>query len=644
MKLLILTNNPSRASFRQRIAVYLDALCKNGIDCEIAQLPANYIDRRRLYKRSADFDAVLLQKKGLNQFDAAWLSKWSKKVIYDFDDAIMYSTKAPDSDRSSHFRLFRRTIRLADMVIAGNAYLAEHAQRFNRNVAVLPTGLSTKAYRARDKQSDGKIRLVWIGSRSTLRYLLQIKPVLEEIGTRFDNVVLRLICDEFLDLENMPVEKCRWSSETEIPDLVGADIGLAPLADNRFTRGKCGFKILQYHAAGLPVVTSPVSVNIEYVEHGVTGYHASNADQWIERISELVESAQLREQIGSASREAVERFDIDRMGGRFCALVAKCLGESPDAALETILMDTRPARSHHGGKARVSVCIPTYNRKDYLRETIESILVQTYKDYEIVIVDDGSTDGTQEMIKSLGIDLTYHWQENAGDAAARNKLVELAGGEYISFIDSDDLLLPDAIERLVKAIEAETEDVVVYGSYFRMDAKGNVYSKCKRTLYSGQITEQLFQTIMVHSCGSMFPKKVLSDSPLFDTSLKICSDYDLWLRLSTRYRFVALSDPTFKRRRHPGNLSSTSYENCLTEFRVLERFYSKEGVEKIILEKVAKKVFGREASRTGRSALKEGLYDEACQLLGRSFRQYPNLKSLIHLVKATAVRLLKWSH
>ncbi len=289
----------------------------------------------------------------------------------------------------------------------------------------------------------------------------------------------------------------------------------------------------------------------------------------------------------------------------------------------------------------VSVCIPTYNRKKYLRQTLDSIVAQTYKDYEIILFDDGSTDGTKEMIEDIGFPVTYHWQQNAGDAAARNKLIELAKGQYISFIDSDDLLMPDAIERMVSAMEAQNEDVIVYGPYFRIDQNGKIYGKCKRNLYSGKITKHLFKTILIHSCGSMFPRKILKDPATFDTSLRICSDYDLWLRLSAEYRFIALPEPTFKRRRHPQNLSLPTYENCLTEFQVLERFYYNKGGDKLVPEKIAMKVFSKEACRAGRCAIREGLHAQACQLLLQSFRQHPNLKSLLHWTRAIIMKRLR---
>ncbi len=326
MNILVLTNNPTRASFRQRIAVYLEVLRDNGIECEVARFPSGSLARRKLLKRSRDFEAVFLHKKRLNSFDAFWLRRYAKKVIYDFDDAIMYSDKHPDRPSRKRQKSFQRTVKLADMVIAANPYLAEHARKYNPKVEVLPTGLDTHAYKLKaHPESNDKTRLVWIGSESTLPYLAQIKPALEEIGSRFDNVVLRIVCDDFFDLQNMEVEKCLWSEHKQAIDLATSDIGLAPLPDNRFTKGKCGFKILQYAAAGLPVVASPVGANTEYVREGSNGFLAGDCAYWVDKISRLVSDSQLRNQMGQAGRADVQRFDLKVLGKQLVNLIGKCL-------------------------------------------------------------------------------------------------------------------------------------------------------------------------------------------------------------------------------------------------------------------------------------------------------------------------------
>ncbi|MFZ0035229.1 MAG: glycosyltransferase [Sedimentisphaerales bacterium] len=282
----------------------------------------------------------------------------------------------------------------------------------------------------------------------------------------------------------------------------------------------------------------------------------------------------------------------------------------------------------------VSVCIPTYNRRDYLKETLQSVFAQTYKDYEIVIVDDGSTDGTGEMIKQLGYNVRYHWQRNGGDAAARNKLIELAVGKYITFLDSDDLMVPDAIERMTAVMQKETEPVIVYGPYLRMDQHGNIIGKSKRKLYSGFVTKYLFKDIFVHSCGSMFLKSVLEEASGFDTFLPVCSDYDLWLRLSLKYRFIALPEPTFKRRRHPGNLSAGSVQNRITELEVLEHFYYEKGGDAVIPQGIAMRKLSREEYKVGKYSLMEKDPAMAIRYFRKSLRRHPNIKAVFGLGQA----------
>lgn len=326
MKLFIISNNLRRASFRQRIEIYRDMLDADGIDCETVLYPRGNFARWKVLRRCREFDAVLLHKKTLNIFDAFWLRRYSRKVIYSFDDAIMYYDVNPQRKPHprKHTRPFERTIRLSAMVIAGNEYLAEHARRFNDNVEVLPTGLGVDDYRADGPvKQNGNIRLVWIGSKSTLKYLAGLTEVFEEIGRRYDNVVLRIICDEFFDLANLPVEKRQWSLQQQGADLSEGDIGLAPLPDNRFTRGKCGFKILQYAASGLATVASPVGFNSVVVSDGVNGFLADDPGEWIDKLTELIENPELRVAMGRQARRDVQRYDLGIIGEKFVKLIRR---------------------------------------------------------------------------------------------------------------------------------------------------------------------------------------------------------------------------------------------------------------------------------------------------------------------------------
>lgn len=331
MQLLVISNNPERASFRQRMGIHLDSLRAAGIDSQIARLPRGLLARRRLFASARHFDGVLLHRKMLNRWDGFWLGRYARAVVFDFDDAIMYSTRHPEQVSRLRLSRFGRSVALSRMVIAGNEYLGDHARRYNDHVQILPTALNVRAYdQEPPRENNAAVRLVWIGSRSTLPYLQQISSALEQLGKRFPHVVLRIVCNHFFDLNAMQVEKCLWSKEREAADLMSSDIGLAPLPDNRFTRGKCGFKILQYQAARLPVVASPVGVNRDYVQNGITGFLARDFSEWTDRLATLIQNRELRRTLGRAGRDNVERFDRSVIGSDFCRLVATCLEQGRD--------------------------------------------------------------------------------------------------------------------------------------------------------------------------------------------------------------------------------------------------------------------------------------------------------------------------
>ncbi len=284
---------------------------------------------------------------------------------------------------------------------------------------------------------------------------------------------------------------------------------------------------------------------------------------------------------------------------------------------------------------KISVLIPTYNRKVYLREALKSVFAQTYKDYEVVVVDDGSTDDTEEMIRGTGYPVKYYWVNHIGQYAARNKLIELAQGEYITFVDSDDLLFPDTIGRLIKAVEAHGSDVIAYGSHVGADEKGRYVKRKQHLLPSGNITAELFEFIYVHSCGMMCAKKLFEEVGGFDTSLTCCAFYKVLLKLSLKCKFVPVEGPTFKRRRHRGNVSDRSFANRKVEFDVLEDFYFNGGGKKLIPHSRAMKRLSKEGYRAARCAIKEGQRETARQLLSQSFWRHPNFKSLLWLMVAS---------
>ena len=326
MRLLILTNNPERASFRQRVGAYLDMLAGRGIESEVALLPRGFLARRRLFRRAGDFDGVFLHKKLLTRWDLRTLRHYSRKILYNFDDAVMYSDKRADGRSRTHLARFRRTIRQADMVLVGSDYLADLAQPFNTNIRVLPLGLNVRDYGVEPPPApDGKTRLAWIGSKSTLGYLETIRPAIERIVARYEKTLMRVVSDGFPAWADLRVERVVWSPQARRSALAGSDIGLAPLPDNPFTRGKCSFKVLEYSASGLPVVASPIGTNAQYVHDGVTGFLAEGIDDWVDKIARLIENPQLRLSMGRAGIEQARKFDVSVVGEELCRLISACL-------------------------------------------------------------------------------------------------------------------------------------------------------------------------------------------------------------------------------------------------------------------------------------------------------------------------------
>jgi glycosyltransferase involved in cell wall biosynthesis len=185
---------------------------------------------------------------------------------------------------------------------------------------------------ARHDGAGPAVRLVWVGSSSTLQGLERVQPVLEAVGAGVPGVRLKLICDRFLILRRLPVEPCLWSESTEAVEIAEADIGISWLPDDDWSRGKCGLKVLQYMAAGLPVVANPVGVQADLVRHGESGLLAATPTEWAEAISRLARGPSLRRRLGAAGRRRVEEEFSVAAGGRRWRALLDALGSAARAA------------------------------------------------------------------------------------------------------------------------------------------------------------------------------------------------------------------------------------------------------------------------------------------------------------------------
>jgi glycosyltransferase involved in cell wall biosynthesis len=148
--------------------------------------------------------------------------------------------------------------------------------------------------------------LVWVGSQSTLRGLERFTRTLSAVGRTVPGTRLTLVCDRFLTIPGLPIDECTWREDTEAHDIAHADVGISWIPDDAWSRGKCGLKVLQYQAAGLPVIANPVGVHAEMVRNGETGFAATTTDEWVSAVARLVADPALRQRMGRVGRRQVE--------------------------------------------------------------------------------------------------------------------------------------------------------------------------------------------------------------------------------------------------------------------------------------------------------------------------------------------------
>jgi glycosyltransferase involved in cell wall biosynthesis len=208
------------------------------------------------------------------------------------------------------------------MIFAGNQYLADFAKKYNKNVIVIPTTIDTRYYvRKTVDKTNTQLCIGWTGSSTTLKHFGLAIPFLKILKAKYnDKIYFRLISDKSFYDSTLQIKFTRWDKQTEIADLCMIDIGIMPLPDDDWAKGKCGFKGLQYMALEIPAVMSPVGVNKDIISDGENGFLAKNQDEWIEKISLLIESRSLRKEIGKKGRETVmQSYSFESQKDRYLA-------------------------------------------------------------------------------------------------------------------------------------------------------------------------------------------------------------------------------------------------------------------------------------------------------------------------------------
>ena len=247
-----------------------------------------------------------------------------KKIIYDFDDAIWLPNTSDSNQIVSGIKWHSKVgsiCRWSYKISCGNAYLADYARQFNRSVIVNPTTIDTVNYHNRIKdQHTPTLTIGWTGTHSTIQYLDVIVPILHKLEQQFDFT--------FVVISNAPptfklksLEYIHWSKDTEIDDLLRFNIGIMPLTDDAWAKGKCGFKALQYMSLGIPALVSPVGVNTTIVDNGINGIICHNADEWEQAIRTLITDRELNVRMGKQARKKIEeRYSVISNSTNFLGL------------------------------------------------------------------------------------------------------------------------------------------------------------------------------------------------------------------------------------------------------------------------------------------------------------------------------------
>lgn len=339
MRVLFLPLYPeTMPSSRLRVYQYLPSLKRLGIEAEVIPAikepwfsrfyysPSKWIHLiqyalevyQNLWRlsRTRHYDVVFIQKgilsTNLRGFDRL-VARSHPRLIFDLDDSVYgrnfvefsfpWLKRLQDSEQTA------KLSSCSQAVIAGNSYLKECALRYNRNVFTIPTPVDTDRFRPQERKSGGKHEIVigWIGIWGTVPWVRPLEKVFQELSRRYP-IRVKFITrrgPEPFDWPGTRFELTPWSYGTEVQEMGDFDIGVMPLPSTEWSRGKCSLKLLQYMALGLPSVSTRVGMNCEVVEEGVDGFLANDSEEWMEKLSCLIEDPLLRARMGEKARQKV---------------------------------------------------------------------------------------------------------------------------------------------------------------------------------------------------------------------------------------------------------------------------------------------------------------------------------------------------
>jgi glycosyltransferase involved in cell wall biosynthesis len=322
---------------RYRFEQYMPYLEAEGFECVYSPIlvdaqedkdfysPGNYLNKFSLFlkgawrrwkdgRRAKNFDIVFVYREAFMTgtiFFEKMLKQSGAKIIYDFDDAI-WNHDISAANRALGWLKNPAKVAditaLADLVFVGNQYLADYASQYNKRVEIIPSTINLDYYRIAPKQFTHQVVIGWSGSLTTIEHFKVIIPVLEKVKAKYGHrVAFKVFGVPDYVHESLGITGIQWTPQNEVSEISSFDIGIMPLPDNKWTKGKCGMKGLQYMALEVATTMTAVGVNKDIIQEGENGFLATTEDEWYEKICQLVESKELREKFGKAGRITIEQ-------------------------------------------------------------------------------------------------------------------------------------------------------------------------------------------------------------------------------------------------------------------------------------------------------------------------------------------------
>ncbi len=353
MKVLFLTKYTYEgASSRYRIYQYISIFTKKGIECIISPffcdkyikllysnkhissyLLIKYLIRRIIILLSSrKYDLLVIEKELIPYFPPLFeyiLHKLKIKYILDYDDAIFHNYDKNNLliIRKLLGKKINRVMSWASYIVTGSAYLTEYAKKYNKNVIEIPTVVDISKYKLAKKKEDNEFIIGWIGSPSSSEYLISILSSLKKFSTTYNCKIKIIGFDKRLVhiLTDLPLEIIEWNEDTEIEEISSFTVGIMPLINSPFAKGKCGFKLIQYMACGMPIIASPIGANLNIVEHNINGFLADNYQDWFKYLEILYSNNELRSYMGNKGKKIVKnKYSLQITSIRYIDIIKKC--------------------------------------------------------------------------------------------------------------------------------------------------------------------------------------------------------------------------------------------------------------------------------------------------------------------------------